>query len=126
MFIRSLPLKSADEYYEKDPEAVMSMSSDKKILIPTDGSKYSRSAIEHALDIAKRSNAEVTALTVIDTGKVTSTLHDLAPASQTSSTVRSSEAVIDEATRSSKDEGSTDEDRGQDGGPGIRDQRTVR
>ena len=57
----------------------MSMSSDKKILIPTDGSKYSLSAIEHALDIAKRSNAEVTALTVMDTGKVTSTLHDSSP-----------------------------------------------
>ena len=36
----------------------------KHILIPTDGSELSRSAIEHGVALAKATNAKVTALTV--------------------------------------------------------------
>jgi nucleotide-binding universal stress UspA family protein len=71
-------------------------------LVPTDGSKYSRSAVEQALGVANQSNAEVTVLTVIDTTKVTSTLRDLAPSPQASSAVISSDAVIGEASAMAK------------------------
>jgi len=38
----------------------------RKILIPTDGSKYAQNAVTRGLYIAKRLNADVTFLTVID------------------------------------------------------------
>jgi len=39
----------------------------KKILLPTDGSEYANKAAEHAIWIAKKSNAEIIALTVMET-----------------------------------------------------------
>ncbi len=126
LFIKSLPLKSADEYHGMQPEEIISTSSNKKILIPTDGSKYSRSAIEHALDIAIRSNSEVTALNVIDTRKVTSTLEDLAPAPSDlldDDIIRCRDGRSDQI---SEEDGRDHEDRGQDGRPCYRDQRAVR
>lgn len=39
----------------------------KKILIPTDGSKFTEKAMKHGLFIASKSNAEIIALEVIDT-----------------------------------------------------------
>ena len=39
-----------------------------KILIPTDGSEYSKEATDHGLALAKMTGAEVTALFVIDEG----------------------------------------------------------
>ncbi len=42
------------------------MNQFKKILIPTDGSEYTKAAIEQGLDIAKLMNAEVTALYIVD------------------------------------------------------------
>ncbi|OPY31844.1 MAG: Universal stress protein [Methanomassiliicoccales archaeon PtaU1.Bin124] len=41
----------------------------KRMLIATDGSENSRSAIEHGLEVAKLSNARVTAICVMDAGK---------------------------------------------------------
>jgi nucleotide-binding universal stress UspA family protein len=43
-----------------------SMNQFKKILIPTDGSEYTKKAIAQGLEIAKLMNAEVTALYVVD------------------------------------------------------------
>ena len=42
------------------------MNQFKKILIPTDGSEYTKKAIAQGLEIAKLMNAEVTALYVVD------------------------------------------------------------
>ncbi|KQM11284.1 universal stress protein UspA [Methanomassiliicoccales archaeon RumEn M1] len=42
------------------------MNKFKKILIPTDGSEYTKKAIEQGLEIAKVMDAEVTALYVVD------------------------------------------------------------
>lgn len=42
----------------------------KKILLPTDGSEYSKKAAEHALWIAKASGAEIIALSVTDTSSL--------------------------------------------------------
>ena len=42
------------------------MNSFKKILIPTDGSEYTKTAIEKGLALAKDMDAEVTALYVVD------------------------------------------------------------
>ena len=42
------------------------MNQFKKILIPTDGSEYTKAAIEQGLDIAKLMNAEVTALYIVN------------------------------------------------------------
>ena len=50
----------------------------KNVLVATDGSEHSRSAIEHALWIAKRLDASVTALHVIDIVSIEgSFLHDI-------------------------------------------------
>ena len=38
----------------------------KKILLPTDGSENNKVAIEHAIDLAKGIDADVTALAVLD------------------------------------------------------------
>ena len=105
LFIKNVPLKTADEYHENESREIMSPNLYKRILIPTDGSKYSRTAVEHALEVAIKSNAEVTVLNVMDTKKVSSTLSDLTPTSQTSSMVISSEAVIEEATTMAKKRG---------------------
>ncbi len=105
VIIKSVPMKSAEEYREKESDGIMSMNTYKKILIPTDGSKYSRSAIEHALDIAKQSNSEITVLNVIDTEKATSTLQDLALVSEASAVVITSQAVICEATTMAEKKG---------------------
>ena len=40
----------------------------KKILLPTDGSKYSENAEQHALFLAEKSGAEIIALSVIENG----------------------------------------------------------
>ena len=42
------------------------MSSFKKILIPTDGSEYTKEAIRKGLELAKMMEAEVTALYIVD------------------------------------------------------------
>ena len=42
----------------------------KKILLPTDGSKYAEKAAKHAIWIASHSNAEVIALNVVDTSSL--------------------------------------------------------
>lgn len=42
------------------------MNQFKKILIPTDGSEYTRSAIAQGLELARLMNSEVTALYVVD------------------------------------------------------------
>jgi nucleotide-binding universal stress UspA family protein len=42
------------------------MSSFKKILIPTDGSEYTKEAIRKGLELAKMMDAEVTALYIVD------------------------------------------------------------
>ena len=42
------------------------MNQFKKILIPTDGSEYTKSAIAQGLELARLMNAEVTALYVVD------------------------------------------------------------
>lgn len=39
----------------------------KKILIPTDGSKFAEKALKHALFIASKSDAEIIAINVVDT-----------------------------------------------------------
>jgi nucleotide-binding universal stress UspA family protein len=44
----------------------MEMSSFKKILIPTDGSEYTKAAIAKGLALAKQMEAEVTAMYVVD------------------------------------------------------------
>ncbi|MFA5313537.1 MAG: universal stress protein [Methanomassiliicoccales archaeon] len=44
----------------------MEMSSFKKILIPTDGSEYTKAAIAKGLALAKQMDAEVTAMYVVD------------------------------------------------------------
>jgi nucleotide-binding universal stress UspA family protein len=44
----------------------MEMSSFKKILIPTDGSEYTKAAIAKGLALAKQMGAEVTAMYVVD------------------------------------------------------------
>jgi nucleotide-binding universal stress UspA family protein len=44
----------------------MEMSSFKKILIPTDGSEYTKAAIAKGLSLAKQMDAEVTAMYVVD------------------------------------------------------------
>ncbi len=41
-----------------------------RILVPTDGSKVAQAAVEHALDIAQRYDAEVHALFIADTDAV--------------------------------------------------------
>jgi nucleotide-binding universal stress UspA family protein len=43
-----------------------------KILIPTDGSEYSKEAADHGLALAKMIGAEVTALFVVDEGSILS------------------------------------------------------
>lgn len=40
----------------------------KKVLLPTDGSKYSENAEQHALFLAEKSGAEIIALSVIENG----------------------------------------------------------
>lgn len=42
------------------------MNQFKKILMPTDGSEYTKAAIAHGLELARLTNAEVTALYVVD------------------------------------------------------------
>ena len=42
------------------------MSSFKKILIPTDGSEYTKAAIEKGLSLAKQMGAEVTTMYIVD------------------------------------------------------------
>jgi nucleotide-binding universal stress UspA family protein len=39
----------------------------KKILLPTDGSKFAKDALKHALFIASKSKAEIIAISVVDT-----------------------------------------------------------
>jgi nucleotide-binding universal stress UspA family protein len=39
----------------------------KKILVPLDGSKYSRNALEQAIDIAKKFGAQIYLITAVDT-----------------------------------------------------------
>ncbi|HUT28048.1 MAG TPA: universal stress protein [Methanomassiliicoccales archaeon] len=68
------------------------------ILIPTDGSSNSRSAIEHGLEIAKLSNAEVTTLSVIDVGDVSSTLQGMNPAPHGSVQAEVADAAVGEAS----------------------------
>jgi nucleotide-binding universal stress UspA family protein len=43
-----------------------------RILIPTDGSEYSKEATDHGLALAKMTGAEVTALFVVDEGSILS------------------------------------------------------
>ncbi|QLD86065.1 universal stress protein [Natronomonas halophila] len=45
-----------------------------KILVPTDGSDTAENAVEHALDIAEKYDAEVHALYVVDTDSMSLTL----------------------------------------------------
>lgn len=98
LFIRRVPLRSADEYDKKKPEMVKPLNLYERILIPTDGSRYSHSAIEHALEIARLSNACVTVLTVIDTTKVvTSTLEELSLSPKASSVAEWAESTTVEA-----------------------------
>jgi nucleotide-binding universal stress UspA family protein len=44
----------------------MKMSSFNKILIPTDGSEYTKAAIEKGMSLAKQMGAEVTAMYIVD------------------------------------------------------------
>ena len=48
------------------------MSLYKKILIATDGSDYTKKAVEHGLELAKAFGAEVTAMNIMDLGSITS------------------------------------------------------
>lgn len=77
-----------------------------KILVPTDGSTYSRSALKHAIEISKRSNAKVTAVSVIDNTKVKSTIQNMTVSSpEAPSLIASAEAALKEAEDLAKAEG---------------------
>lgn len=49
----------------------------KKILVPTDGSNYARAAVDAAIEVAKATGAEVTALYVVDASAVVAVRGDM-------------------------------------------------
>ncbi len=119
LFVKSVPLKTPDEYHEKEPSAIASKNVYKRILIPTDGSKYSRSAVEHALRSCRKSNAEVTLLNVIDITKLAWTPQVLSSTPQASSMAISSDAVIGEAIAMAKKRGVKADTQVRTGDPAI-------
>ncbi|MCX6650961.1 MAG: universal stress protein [Methanomassiliicoccales archaeon] len=74
----------------------------KKILIPTDGSKNSNKALEHGLQIAKLSNAEVTALSVIDISKPSSRVQSMTSMPLGNPEADVADAAVKEATEMAK------------------------
>lgn len=102
-FLKAEPLSKEPEQAEVEPKEVR-----QNILVPTDGSKYSRSALKHAIELAKRSNAKITAVTVVDNTKVTSTLQNMTTSSpEAPSLIGSAEAALKDAEEMAKDEGVT-------------------
>ena len=51
----------------------------KKILLPTDGSKYAEKAAKHAIWIAGHSNGELIALNVVDTSSLVGLPAEISP-----------------------------------------------
>ncbi len=100
-FLKAVAAGGADGAEEAEPEKVRL-----NILVPTDGSKYSSSALKYAIELAKGSNAKVTAVNVMDNTKVTSTLQTMTVSSPDARPfVESTEAILNEAAEIGKAEG---------------------
>lgn len=100
-FLRAEYASGVEGQEEAEPETVR-----RNILVPTDGSMYSQSALKHAIDLSKRSNVKITAVNVVDNTKVTSTLQTMTVSSPDARPfVESTEAVLKEAEEIGKTEG---------------------
>jgi len=69
----------------------------RKILIPTDGSKYAQNAVTRGLYIAKRLNADVTFLTVIDVKATVSLQQGLGVPDEYAYQQKAAEAAVEAA-----------------------------
>jgi MFS family permease len=87
-------------------EGAVSKDMYKTILVPTDGSRNSRLAMEYAIEIAKTSKIKVTAVSVIDNTKMLSTLQTMASTSpDIPSSVGMAEVALKEAESMAKEAG---------------------
>ena len=100
-FLKAVPAGGVEGLAEAGPEKAR-----QNILVPTDGSRYSSSALRYAIELSKRSNVKITAVNVIDNTKVTSTLQTMTVSSPDARPfVESTEAVLKEAAELGRAEG---------------------